>query len=514
MASTLTLHTSSSSSRTSRACCSSVRSRRSCGPLRSSPAPAGPADVAKHYAEAAARYRQAIAAAGADAATVRAAQLRLAHVEIELGRPDAALAALDARQDGAERAADADARHLALLFRGLALGRLTRTDEARAAFDAALVLVPQAQSASIANAALLFRHGQRELADRLITQLLERPAPAADPWWLYWPGDYRNAAGYLAAARQAIVPANPAAKRAIGEGGPSATVSGAPPSARLPPAPPQVQTGAGQPLFRSSVTGVSVSVSVLAAGIPVAGLTSSDFELLDDGVPQKIGAFSVESQPVDVSLLLDLSGSVEGPRLQRLKRSVVETSQLLAREDRLRLIAVQHQLQQVFGFQPAGTTPALDRLAARGGTALADALAAAMIRIGVPDRRHLIVAYTDGADTISILSPDTVREVAGFADALVHVVVPTSPDRRRPAGAPAPASWLSDVTTRTGGQVFEVDSEAPIGAAFTRAIEEFRTSYVLRYLPAGVKAGGWHDISVRVKTGAYEVRARKGYSGG
>ena len=87
-----------------------------------------------------------------------------------------------------------------------------------------------------------------------------------------------------------------------------------------------------------------------------------------------------------------------------------------------------------------------------------------MIRIGVPDRRHLIVAYTDGADTISILSPDTVREVAGFADALVHVVVPTSPDRRRPAGAPARASWLSDVTTRTGGQVFEVDSEAPIGA--------------------------------------------------
>jgi VWFA-related protein len=313
------------------------------------------------------------------------------------------------------------------------------------------------------------------------------------------------------------VPANPAAaaaKRAIGEGRPAATVSGAPPSARLPPAQPQVQTGAGQPLFRSSVTGVSVSVSVLAAGSPVAGLTSSDFELLDDGVPQKIGAFSVESQPVDVSLLLDLSGSVEGPRLQRLKRGVVETSQLLAREDRLRLIAVQHQLQQVFGFQPAGTTPALDRLAARGGTALADALAAAMIRIGVPDRRHLIVAYTDGADTISILSPDTVREVAGFADALVHVVVPTSPDRRRPAGAPAPASWLSDVTTRTGGQVFEVDSEAPIGAAFTRAIEEFRTSYVLRYLPAGVKAGGWHDISVRVKTGAYEVRARKGYSGG
>ena len=58
---------------------------------------------------------------------------------------------------------------------------------------------------------------------------------------------------------------------------------------------------------------MSVSVSVLAAGVPVAGLSSSDFELLDDGVPQKIGAVSVESQPVDVSLLLDLSGSVARP---------------------------------------------------------------------------------------------------------------------------------------------------------------------------------------------------------
>ena len=132
----------------------------------------------------------------------------------------------------------------------------------------------------------------------------------------------------------------------------------------------------------------------------------------------------------------------------------------------------------------------------------------------MPDRRHLVVAYTDGADTISILSPDTVREVAGFADALVHVVVPTDPDRRRTAASPARAGWLNEVTARTGGRVFAIDSDAAITLAFTRLIDEFRTSYVLRYLPTGVKAGGWHDITVRVKGGPYDIRARKGYSGG
>ena len=380
--------------------------------------------------------------------------------------------------------------------------------EARAAFDAALVVRPQAQSAVVAHAALLFRHGQRDLADRQINALLERPTPAADPWWLYWPADYRDAAEHLAAVRWAVVPSpEPRATRAIGEGGPPTVMPNISTPARSSP------PGTGQPLFRSSVTGVSVSVSVLATGVPVAGLSSSDFELLDDGVPQKISAVSVERQPVDVSLLLDLSGSVQGPRLIRLKSSVVETSRLLGREDRLRLIAVQHQLQQVFGFQPAGATPALDRLAARGGTALADALAAAMMRAAVPDRRHLVVAYTDGADTISILPPDTVRDVAGFADALVHVVVPTDPDRRRTATSPVSAGWLDEVTARTGGRVFSIESDAAITIAFARLIDEFRTSYVLRYLPTGVKAAGWHDITVRVKGGPYDIRARKGYSG-
>jgi hypothetical protein len=50
---------------------------------------------------------------------------------------------------------------------------------------------------------------------------------------------------------------------------------------------------------------------------------------------------------------------------------------------------------------------------------------------------------------------------------------------------------------------------------FLRALDDFRTSYVLRYAAEGVARAGWHEIAVRViKPGTrYDVRARKGYGG-
>jgi hypothetical protein len=57
-----------------------------------------------------------------------------------------------------------------------------------------------------------------------------------------------------------------------------------------------------------------------------------------------------------------------------------------------------------------------------------------------------------------------------------------------------------------------VDFAAPVGATFKQAVSDFRTSYVLRYLPTGVAGEGWHELTVRVKKGTYDVRARKGYT--
>jgi hypothetical protein len=265
----------------------------------------------------------------------------------------------------------------------------------------------------------------------------------------------------------------------------------------------------GQVVFRASADAVSVDVSVSRGNRPVADLTTSDFELLDNGIPQTIQALSSETLPIDVTLLLDVSGSVEGRVLERMKAGVIETAQLLGHEDRLRLIAVQHRLHEIFPFQPGGTRPPVDALAGVGGTSLLDGLVAAMARTAQPDRRQLVVAYTDGQDTSSVLDGATALAVALRSDAVVYIVVPVD-EGSKPTGR----TLLADLAERTGGQLFVTGSADPVTDAFRRAIGDFHASYVLRYTPVGVSRAGWHELTVRVTSGSYEVRARKGYGGG
>jgi VWFA-related protein len=299
------------------------------------------------------------------------------------------------------------------------------------------------------------------------------------------------------------------------------------------------------PIFRTGVDVVLVDVSVRQGGEAVTGLSSADFELIDSGVPQTIESSALESIPVDLTLLLDTSGSTEGRLLERLKQGVLDTVQLLRPDDRVRVIAVQHVLNEVLPLQPARDPVPIDRLSAQGGTALYDGLAAVMMRPAATGRRQLIVAYTDGDDASSITSPSQALEIALHAEAVVHVVVPVEDDRSRQgaAGGPAPArveqgraaeaqtraramtlesaagvfpneSTLRAAAGRTGGRVFVVGLEDSISAAFRDVLDDYRRSYLLRYTPQGVPREGWHDIVVRVKKpGAYEVRARRGWGG-
>jgi len=269
---------------------------------------------------------------------------------------------------------------------------------------------------------------------------------------------------------------------------------------------------AQRPVFRAEAAGISITVSVRSGGKAVAGLTARDFTITDNGATQKVSSVSVESLPIDLTLLLDLSGSVNGLRLERLKYSVVETAKLLRPVDRVRLIGMQHELRQVFGYQAGGTRPPVEQLTAFGGTSLYDGLAAAMMRAGEPERRQLIVAATDGDDTLSILPETSVKEIAGYADAVVHVIIPVLGGRSPKTISTPAATTLNDVTQRTGGQLFWIDPGAPVSDAFAQALEEFRTSYVLRYMPDGALTPGWHEVNVAVPSGQYDVRARKGYS--
>jgi VWFA-related protein len=298
---------------------------------------------------------------------------------------------------------------------------------------------------------------------------------------------------------------------------------------------------AGQSLFRSGVDGVTIQASVRHNNRPATGLTAADFELLDEGVPQEIRTLSVETVPVDITLLLDLSSSVDGPLLQRLKTAVSDTAALLREGDRIRLVAISQVLREVFDLRPRGEAVPLDTLTAEGATSLYDGLAATMMRPSEPGRRQLVVAFTDGRDSTSIIDAETAGAIARLSDAVVDIVVPTwnqTPESiRRLAqrnGAldslpgtgnvvagkgsssrppdPGFPPVLADLVSPTGGQVLPLDPGDSISRGFSRLLDDFRASYVLQYVPAGVAPGGWHNVLVSVKKGGkYDITARKGY---
>jgi tetratricopeptide (TPR) repeat protein len=155
-----------------------------------------PADIAKHREDAIAAYT-----AAARVEAVRAeALLRLGHVNLDLGKNDEALTALNGIEPSAK---DPDVIYLARLFRGQALERLGKTEEARQSYTRALEVRPDAQTASIALAALDFRRGDKAAADHRVGQVLSRTLQPDDPWWEYWPGDFRLGPDLMKAMREA-----------------------------------------------------------------------------------------------------------------------------------------------------------------------------------------------------------------------------------------------------------------------------------------------------------------------
>jgi len=309
----------------------------------------------------------------------------------------------------------------------------------------------------------------------------------------------------------------------------------------------------GQQHFRSNVDGVVIPVTVKSGGKFVSGLKAPDFEVRDNGVVQEIRTLDAADVPLDLTLLLDASTSVEGPLLQQLKFAVVDTTALLHDSDRLRLIAVSQVLQEIVPWRSRHDTIPLDSLGAEGGTSLYDALVAGMIRRADAGRRQLVIAFTDGRDSTSIVDEAEARRVARLSDAVVDVVMPLAKDERPPDrpvtnslrqqtlstqlftgsnvvnGTPADVArraremtpWeikdaliasLDDIVSPTSGKVFTFDASQSVGRQFKRVLDDYRSGYVLQYVPDSVPAGGWHEITVMVtRAGKYDVRARKGY---
>jgi VWFA-related protein len=286
------------------------------------------------------------------------------------------------------------------------------------------------------------------------------------------------------------------------------------------PARPMHAAQDGQATFRATADFVSVDVSVRRGGRPVTGLLARDFEIRDNGVLQAVADLSFEKLPIDLTVALDVSDSVTGAVLEQLRRSVQQLKADLGTRDRLRLLAFNMRVTRVMDFaEPASaTSAAFSQIAAFGSTAIFDTVAVALTAASSPDRRQLIVIFSDGEDSSSITEPGVLIDVAAHTTPTVDFVLasafsPSMASRMTvPLASAVNRPLINHLATETGGLVVSIVPGDNITNTFRRVLDEFRSSYVLHFAPRGVERAGVHTLEVAVKRPGVVVRARRTYA--
>ena len=312
---------------------------------------------------------------------------------------------------------------------------------------------------------------------------------------------------------------------------------------------------AAQQQFRSGAEGVSIHASVKRGDRAVTDLEADAFEVFDNGVRQRIVSLDSAMLPLDVTVVLDLSTN-DGSSLDDMKSALVELAADLTPEDRFRVLAVTHAVREVIPWTAGGARGIRPDLMGAGAAAVYDALSIALGGVETVDRWPVVMAMTDGCDTLSVTTPARLMDIVRRSGAVLYTLRPEAPRHapdEAPAGVVAPGvlgrlgtvtdtsqALIDDIVRRRDaigvaetdgrGRCSEADLEA-IGEvsggrtlrlrpgsssrnALADALEDQRSSYLLRYEPLGVEPGGWHDVVVQlVEPGDFDVRWRRGYYG-
>ena len=284
---------------------------------------------------------------------------------------------------------------------------------------------------------------------------------------------------------------------------------------------------------------VAVAAVVLdGSGAPVRGLSKEGFVLKQDGKEQSIRYFSEDMDlPLTLALLVDTSGSQQAFIEDETRASEAFFKAMLRRPGD-RAVLVQFDaglLQPVPMTSSVGTLEnALSYLslphgssmaAGRSGTLLYDAIvAASRAALGKELGRRALVILTDGVDNGSRATLEEAIAAAQRADAVVYSVLysmeegsqyPRMGGPRRAgsgAGQVSGSVVLREISSATGGRVFEVSRAMPLASIYESIEEDLRLQYQIGYTPPASGPGAYHKIELKVQGGKkMTVEARKGF---
>src|SRR5205814_4920120 len=182
-------------------------------------------------------------------------------------------------------------------------------------------------------------------------------------------------------------------------------------------------------------------------------LDRDDVDVVEDGVKQAIDVFQEAVAPVTIMLALDQSGSMKraAPVVREAAGAFVDA---LRPTDPLGLVlfADKAELKGEVVTARDAAHEAIDGYAAKGGTALYDALDLALSRLKAVEGRRVVVVLTDGYDENakstgpgSVTKWDQVLTDAKVIDATIYVIG---------LGARVDKSHLRQLAQLTGGEAY------------------------------------------------------------
>lgn len=279
------------------------------------------------------------------------------------------------------------------------------------------------------------------------------------------------------------------------------------------PAPAQV--------FHSGVETVRVGVAVVdEAGQPVTALAREDFVVLEDGKPQNLQLFTTggeedgERPPLHIGLLFDTSGSMAAD-LKLARTAAVKFCNMLARAEDITLVDFDTEVR-VARFGQADFPRFVERLRNRkpdGWTALYDALGVYLDGTSFQQGEKVVVVYSDGGDTRSVMSFSDALTALKASDVTVYIVGFLENQGAREKLEQR--MRLTQLAEATGGLAFFPATEKEIDRAYEQVLGDVNARYLLGYISSNQASDGrWRKLDVRLARPdlkAAKVRARKGY---
>ena len=236
-------------------------------------------------------------------------------------------------------------------------------------------------------------------------------------------------------------------------------------------------------------------------GRAIGGMRASDFTVFENGVERRVTNVIPTSEPFNLVLLLDVSGSV-GERMDFIRKAARDFLNTTSPQDRIAIVSFRDDIQVISDFSTDRQmlSRKLDQIDAGGGTALYDALGYVLVDILKQFRgeRTAVVVMSDGDDNKSFLPFPAILEALTESGALVYpLYVPSGliPESSVPQPNrtidPLRSRYLT-LTTRadqegkqlaavSGGVYYSIKRLEDLQKAYDDVVMQLRTAYTITY---------------------------------